>query len=135
MNKIAMKLAQRMIDKVVDTVSKDGGEPVCACVCDEEGILVAFIRMDGTAAKIVHNAQMKAYTAARMQARTADFLERIKRENITLNYFCDPKLMPFPGGAPLVDKTGNIIGAIGVSGRVSEEDQKLADMCAQMVHA
>jgi uncharacterized protein GlcG (DUF336 family) len=89
--------------------------------------------MDGTAAKIVHNAQMKAYTAARMQARTEDFLERIKRENIALNFFCDPKLMPFPGGAPLINEESAVIGAIGVSGRISEEDQKLADMCARMV--
>lgn len=133
MTGLTMNMAQQMINKVIEVVEADGGQHVCACVCDPEGVLVAFIRMDGLASRITKNAQLKAYTAARMQARTADFAARMKRENVELCFYCDPQLMPFPGGAPLIDKTGCIIGAIGISGRVSEEDQKIADMCAEMV--
>lgn len=134
MSRITMKLAQQMVNKVVETALTDGGQPVCACVCDAEGVLVAFIRMDKTASRICRNAQLKAYTAAKMQARTEDFLSRMKRENLELNFFCDSQLMPFPGGAPLLDEQGNVVGAIGVSGRASEEDQQLADMCAKMMN-
>jgi len=35
-------------------------------------------------------------------------------------------LMTFPGGIPIKDEKGNIIGAIGVSGGTIEQDREIA---------
>jgi uncharacterized protein GlcG (DUF336 family) len=40
--------------------------------------------------------------------------------------FSNGGLITFPGGLPLKDKSGNIIGAIGVSGSTVEDDHEVA---------
>ena len=40
-------------------------------------------------------------------------------------------LISFPGGVPLKDKEGNIVGAIGVSGSSVENDHAVAEAGAQ----
>jgi uncharacterized protein GlcG (DUF336 family) len=40
--------------------------------------------------------------------------------------FSNGGLITFPGGLPLIDKNGNIIGAIGVSGSSVEDDNEVA---------
>jgi len=127
---LTMDRYQTMLSWVVDTVKGDGGSPVAISVCDRDGSLVALIKMDGVSSRSVNLSQYKAYTAARMQTTTEAFMERLHKENIEIAYFCDPKLTPFPGGAPIKTIDGNIIGAIGISGRASEEDQRLANFAA-----
>jgi uncharacterized protein GlcG (DUF336 family) len=68
-----------------------------------------------------------------MQARTGDFLARLKREHLDICYFCDPDLTPLPGATPLVNKDGDIIGSVGISGRPSEQDQSMADDVAARI--
>lgn len=38
-----------------------------------------------------------------------------------------------PGGTPIYDKNGAIVGAVGVSGRSAAEDQEMADLCAKFL--
>ena len=44
-------------------------------------------------------------------------------------------LISFPGGVPLQDKAGNIVGAIGVSGSSVENDHAVAEAGAQALLA
>ena len=44
-------------------------------------------------------------------------------------------LITFPGGVPLKDKEGNIVGAIGVSGSSVENDHAVAEAGAQVLLA
>ena len=55
------------------------------------------------------------------------FLERLRREDIPIGYFCDALLTALPGGALIEDGTGRAIGAVGISGLTPAEDQLLAD--------
>lgn len=126
-------IVYRILNQILDEAKQDGGAPVSVAVCDQTGELAGFLKMDGAAARTGRLARHKAYTAARMQVRTADLLARIKREHIDIRYFCDPDLTPFPGAAPLVSKDGEIIGAVGVSGRPSEQDQAMADDAAARI--
>jgi uncharacterized protein GlcG (DUF336 family) len=126
-------IVYRILNQVLDEAKHDGGAPISVAVCDRDGSLAGFLKMDGAAARTGHLARHKAYTAARMQARTTDFLTRIKRENVDISYYCDPDLTPLPGGAPLVNKEGNIIGSVGISGRPSEQDQAMVDDVAARI--
>ena len=44
-------------------------------------------------------------------------------------------LISFPGGVPLKDKAGNVVGAIGVSGSSVENDHAVAEAGAQALLA
>ena len=63
-----MKLARAQ--KIVDYVVSEAPAPVSVFVADTHGELVAAASMDGAALDTRLNAQRKAYTAARSDART-----------------------------------------------------------------
>jgi glc operon protein GlcG len=119
--------AQRVLDHYLAQAKTSFGKPVCAAISDANGFLIAFARADGAPLRSIALSQQKAYTAARMGVTTTAFLERLRREDIAIGYFCDPLLTALPGGAPLEDGTRRIIGALGISGLAPAEDQLLAD--------
>ena len=124
-------MAQSLIAKATGKAQAEYQQrPVCVAVCDAEGFLIAFARTDGAPVRSIDIAQGKAYTAARMGVSTTAFLERLHREQIQPGYFCDPRLTGLPGGSVLKDAGGSIIGAIGISGLTSKEDQEIADLVA-----
>lgn len=129
---INFQLAQEMVDKAIKMAIEKYKRPVCVAVCDSYGFLIAFARMDGAPIRSIEISQGKAYTAARMCVNTNAFLERLHRENIPASYFCDEKLTGLAGGSIFKDAAGNIVGAGGVSGLTSGEDQEIADMMAEI---
>lgn len=121
----AMKLAQEAMNKA----QADFGRPICVAVCDAAGMLLAFVRMDGAPLRSIRISQGKAYT--RMGVTTAAFLARLRKEDIEVGYFCDPGLTALPGGSVLRNADGTTVGAIGVSGLTSAEDQQITDAIAE----
>ena len=52
--------------------------------------------------------------------------ERAKNEAYfvqAVNALCDGALVPVPGGVLVKDKDGNILGAVGVTGDISDSDE------------
>lgn len=127
--------AQALALSAIAKATQDHGRPICVAVCDDRGLLLAFARMDGAPARSVRIAQGKAYSAARMGVTTADLLARLHREQIDVGYFCDPELTALPGGSPLKDASGRLLGGVGVSGLTSAEDQAITDALAAAVLA
>ncbi len=117
---------QRMIDYLTKR-AQDANRPLTIAFVDETRTLVSLTMMEGMASRSTNLVTVKAYTAALMQKRTADWWEQMKSLNIGLEALCDPKMTYLPGGAPIFTKDGDLIGAIGVSGWAMEEDQMLAD--------
>jgi uncharacterized protein GlcG (DUF336 family) len=68
-----------------------------------------------------------------MGVSTEAVLARLKKEGIEIGYFCDPLLTALPGGSVLKDGSGTVVGAIGVSGLTSAEDQLITDGVAAFV--
>ncbi len=132
---ISLELVQTLVAKALEKASLEFKRPISVAVCDKHGFLVCFARMAGAPVRSIAIAEGKAYTAARMLSNTDAFLERLRRENIPVNYFCDEKLTALPGGAVLKDHVGNIVGAAGISGLAPHEDQAVADMMAAVVQA
>jgi glc operon protein GlcG len=124
---LALELAQRLLDHCVAQARERFGKPVCAAVCDAQGFLIGFARADGAPVRSIALSQQKAYTSARIGSTTMAFLERLRREDIPIGYFCDALLTALPGGALIEDGTGRVIGAVGISGLTPAEDQLLAD--------
>jgi uncharacterized protein GlcG (DUF336 family) len=114
----------------MERATEQFGRPVCVAVCDAQGFLLAFGRMEGAPVRSIRISQGKAYSAARMGVSTESFLSRLRKEDIEVGYFCDPELTALPGGSVLKDANGAILGAIGVSGLTSAEDQQITDAIA-----
>ncbi len=131
MDRIGREHAQSLVVRAIGIASADYGDrPICVSICDADGFLIAFARADGAPVRGIEIAQGKAYSAARMGVSTSEFLARIHRENIAPAYFCDPRLTALPGGA-VIRCNRRPIGAIGISGLTSKEDQAIADLLAE----
>ena len=89
------------------------------------GELVAAATMDGAAPDTRLNAQRKAYTAARSDARTTrELAEKVRDDPVERASF-DPFFTFFLGGVAVFDGERRI-GAVGVSGLPGEVDERLA---------
>ncbi len=128
---LTLDAARRLLDRAMAMAKKDFDRPVCVSVCDPLGFLLAFARMEGAPVRSIQISQGKAYTAARMGVSTEAVLARLQKEGIEIGYFCDPLLTALPGGSVLKNETGTTIGAIGVSGLTSAEDQIVTDSIAE----
>jgi uncharacterized protein GlcG (DUF336 family) len=81
--------------------------------------------MDGAAPDTRLNAQRKAYTAARSDARsTRELAEKVKDDPVERASF-DPFFTFFLGGVAAFDGATRV-GAVGVSGLPGEVDEQLA---------
>jgi uncharacterized protein GlcG (DUF336 family) len=110
---------------IVDDVVANANGPVSVFVADVHGELVAAATMDGAAPDTRLNAQRKAYTAARSDARsTRELAEKVKDDPVERASF-DPFFTFFLGGVAVFDGAARV-GAVGVSGLPGEEDEALA---------
>jgi uncharacterized protein GlcG (DUF336 family) len=118
-----LKLAQAQA--IVAFVVREASGPVSVYVADTHGELVAAATMDGAAADTRLNAQRKAYTAARSDARsTRELAEKVREDPVERESF-DPFFTFFLGGVAVFDD-GSRVGAVGVSGLPGEVDEALA---------
>jgi uncharacterized protein GlcG (DUF336 family) len=110
---------------IVDHVVANAPGPVSVFVADAHGELVAAATMDGAAADTRLNAQRKAYTAARSDAKTTRELADKVRDDPVERASFDPFFTFFLGGVALFED-GRKIGAVGVSGLPGEVDERVA---------
>jgi uncharacterized protein GlcG (DUF336 family) len=118
-----MKLQQART--IIDLVVSEATGAVSVFVADDHGELVAAATMDGAAPDTRLNAQRKAYTAARSDARsTRELAEKVKDDPVERASF-DPFFTFFLGGVAAFDGATRV-GAVGVSGLPGEVDEQLA---------
>jgi len=120
--------ARAIVEHVLARTQGDGGKPIAVAVVDDRGDLVAFARMDGVAQRSLRLAQDKAYTSALQESSTKDFMASLARAGRELAAFADPRYVALAGGVPVpgAAPSARPLGAVGVSGRTSDEDHELA---------
>jgi glc operon protein GlcG len=110
---------------IVDFVLAEAPSPLSVFVADAHGELVAAATMDGAAPDTRLNAQRKAYTAARSDARsTRELAEKVRDDPVERASF-DPFFTFFLGGVAVFDGETRL-GAVGVSGLPGDVDEQLA---------
>jgi len=110
---------------IVDFAVSEASAPVSVYVVDTHGELVAAASMDGAAPDSRLNAQRKAYTAARSDARTTRELAEKVRDDAVERASFDPFFTFFLGGVAVFEGDERI-GAVGISGLPGEIDEQLA---------
>ena len=106
--------------------------PMNIAVVDRGGNLVAFVRMDGAWLGSVDIAVKKAKTANFFDMASGD-LGKLSQPGKPLYGIevTNEGLVSFPGGVLLKDSSKNIIGAVGVSGGLVDQDEKVAEAGAK----
>lgn len=96
--------------------------PVTIAVVDDAGLLLMLERMDGARAQTAQVAALKARSAAITHRPGKVWEETVKARPGMLNF---PDAFQIQGGLPILHQ-GEVIGAVGVSGVQSHEDEQVA---------
>jgi uncharacterized protein GlcG (DUF336 family) len=96
---------------------------VAITILDEGGHLLHFLRMDGATPANAAISVEKARTAALSRRSSAVWEQRIKEGRTAMLKM--PGILPVQGGLPIVVE-GSCVGAVGVSGVQSHEDEQIA---------
>ncbi|MGZ8172029.1 MULTISPECIES: GlcG/HbpS family heme-binding protein [Methylobacter] len=114
--------------------SKKIGTQMCIAVVDSGADLKAFVRMDNAWVGSVDIAIKKAKTACFFAMNTGQIgqLSQPGGPLYGIEHSNDG-LITFPGGVPIVDKDGVLIGAVGVSGSSVENDHQVAKAGAETI--
>ena len=123
---VSLDVAQALIAAAIKQATEMGVKMNVAVV-DAGANLVAFARMDGAWLGSVGIAQSKAYTARAFDMSTKELAEISgpKGPAFGLPESVGRPLAIFPGGIPL-KRDGAVVGAIGASGGLPEQDHEVA---------
>ena len=96
--------------------------PVAIAIVDDAGALFYLDRMDGAGAITAEVAIAKAKTSAITRRPSKFWEDRIRERPAFLNF---PGVLQIQGALPIMHQ-GECVGAIGVSGVQSQEDEQIA---------
>jgi glc operon protein GlcG len=99
---------------------------VAISVVDEGGFLLGFVRMDGAPTISGEVSMGKARTSAMTKRPSKFFEDRVKERPAFVNF---PAGILIQGGVPLIHQN-ECVGAVGVSGVQSHEDEQVAQVGA-----
>ena len=108
--------------------AKEIDQPMNIAVADTGGNLVAFVRMDDAWLGSVDIAINKAYTARAFDISTKELagLSQSGEQFFGIHASNHGRVMIFAGGVPL-KRDGKVVGGVGVSGGLGEQDQAVAE--------
>lgn len=123
---VTLEQARAVVAGAFGKAASAGMKPLAAAVLDAGGRLVAYERQDGASPGRFEIAFGKAHGAVMLGMGSRALMNRAEQQA----YFIgaagaafDGKLIPVPGGVLLVDVTGAVLGAVGVSGDTSDNDE------------
>ncbi len=126
--KLTLEKASAIVDKTLAKARELKIRPLCVAVLDDGGHLKALKREDEASILRPQIAVGKAWGAIGMGESSRELGQRLKDRPAflgSLSDLSDGKVVPVPGGV-LVLKDKTIIGAVGVSGGSSDEDEACA---------
>jgi len=125
-NHLTLEQAERIVAAAKEKAAEIQTKMDIAVV-DAGGNLKAFVRMDGAWLGSIDIAQRKARTARWFDMNTGE-IGKLSQPGGPLFGIehSNGGLITFPGGVPLKDSAGEMLGAVGVSGSTVENDHAVA---------
>jgi uncharacterized protein GlcG (DUF336 family) len=126
MTRITLRKARTIIAKALAKGHEAGMKPLSVCVLDAGGHLTAFEREDGASIGRFDIARGKASGALQMGLGSRALGERAEKQAyflLAVGRIFPDGLVPVPGGVLVRDRKGNLIGAVGVTGDNSDNDE------------
>ncbi len=133
MSDISLQQAHAAVEAALEK-SKQLNLKMDIAVVDAGANLKAFVRMDGAWLGSIDIAIKKARTARFFDMNTGEIGKLSQPAGPLYNIeHSNDGLITFPGGVPIKDSAGQVIGAIGVSGSTVENDHTVAEAGAAAV--
>lgn len=126
---VTRQQAREMLDGAFAEARRCKMEPLTAVVLDNGGHVIAAEREDGCAPLRFDVARGKAYAALGNGVASRVVGERNAERPAFLASVAaaaDGRFVPVAGGVVILDADGEVIGAVGVSGASSDEDESAA---------
>ena len=125
---LSLNTAQDIISFCLSWRKENGLNPLTIAVLDSGGYLLALARENGTSNLRPEIAQGKAHGAVSMGLGSRALYNRAKTEPFFIQAMyslAGGSLVPVPGGV-LIKSEGEIIGAVGITGDNSSNDEACA---------
>ena len=123
---LTLNIARGIVDGSLAKANELKLKPLAIAVLDPRGCLVAFAAQDGTSLLRDEVARAKAYGALALGIGSRAISKRAE----TQAYFVDAvnslargAIIPVPGGVLIRDAGGVLLGAVGISGDTSDNDE------------
>ena len=120
--------ARKMADNCLEIAAEMTLKPITVAVLDAAGDLKVLLRQDGTSTLRPDIAQGKARGAIALGMGSRAIYERAKEQPYfiqSMNALSGGSLVPVPGGV-LIRRDGAILGAVGITGDTSDNDEACA---------
>ncbi len=129
MTALTLKQANKIIQTALGKARDLNLAPLTVVVLDAAGHLKALQREDGASMIRQQIATAKAFGAVNMGVSSRSLAGVALQRPDFMNALIDVsggKIMPVPGGVLIRDVENNLIGAVGISGDVSDQDENCA---------
>jgi uncharacterized protein GlcG (DUF336 family) len=126
---INLQTARTIIGEALAAARAKGVKPLTVVVLDAGGHVVAAEREDGSSNKRFEIASGKAQGALALGMGSRALMTRAEQQPYFIaaaTAAVGGSLIPVPGGVLVRDPAGNLIGAVGVSGETSDNDETAA---------
>lgn len=121
-----LDLAQKIIAGALKAAREQSMKPLAIVVLDARGVLKAAAAEDGTSLKRAEIATAKAHGALAMGLGSRTLFTRAQQQPqfiAAVTHAVGGMLVPVPGGVLIKDDADDLIGAVGVSGDTSDNDE------------
>jgi uncharacterized protein GlcG (DUF336 family) len=132
MPELTLTHANRMIEAALAKARELDLPPLSVAVLDSGGHLKSLQREDGVSFLRVQICQAKAWGALGLAIDSGMIAQRYEQEKLqqgfitALNAMTGGQVIPLPGGLLIRDRSGQILGAVGVAGGPSDKDELCA---------
>ena len=125
MAELTLDLARKILDVALAKGVEKKLKPICVVVLDPRGCVKASAAQDGTSLLRGEIAHGKAYGALAMGMGSRALFQRAQEQAYfvsAVNTLAQGRMVPVPGGV-LIQDGSVLIGAVGVSGDTSDNDE------------
>lgn len=129
MSALTLTQANHIINTAIHVARELNMSPITVVVLDNAGHLKAMQREDGASMIRQKIATAKAWGAVNMGVSSRSLAAVAEQRPDFMNALIDVsegQIMPVPGGVLIRDQDNNLIGAVGISGDKSDQDERCA---------
>ncbi len=126
---ITLDQARTVIEGALTKARSLDLKPVSVVVLDNRGSIVAAASEDGVSAMRAKIAHGKANAAIQLGMGTRALMNRAEQQAYfiqAMNGLAGGDMVPVPGGVLLRNLSGDLLGAVGISGDTSDNDEAAA---------
>ena len=126
---ISLDQARQIADASLAKGREKGLKPLSVFILDPRGATVAALSEDGVSQRRARIAHGKANAAIGLGMGTRALMNRAEQQAyfiLAVNGVFDGDMVPVPGGVLIQDAGGALLGAVGISGDTSDNDEAAA---------